>query len=281
MKCYIDAGNTRIKWQLGVKVQTHYQPWPTTARGLKTWAASLNAQRGGVIERFIIASVVPAERQAQLSQALESHYPDAAVQWVVSRARCCGVQIAYPDASQLGVDRFCALAAARQRYPKQNIILINAGTAVTVDYLRADGRHEGGLIMPSIAAITAGLNQLAPHLGVHWDKKPQMAAENATSHGLAVNTAGALQLGARWMQVSALTQIIAALSEDGVAQMAPQPVLLLSGGGADELQPLLDSRAVNVPDLVLEGVRLAARQAQPSIADSRAKKPVRDKAVAK
>jgi type III pantothenate kinase len=275
LKCYIDAGNTRIKWQVGVKAQTQQQSWPKSEAMLVAWAASLNPAGGGVIERFIIASVVPQDRQAQLAQALTTRYPDVIVQWIVSRARCCGVQLGYPDVSQFGVDRFCALAAARRRFPRQALIVINAGTAVTVDYLKADGRHEGGVIMPSLAAMTAGLNQLAPHLAPFWHQKPQMAAVGHSAElGLATNTAGALQLGSRWMLASALAQIIIALSEGALSasEQESPPVIVVSGGGAVELLPLLDLKVISVPDLVLEGIRIAARQPQPSGLKKTAKK---------
>jgi len=275
LKCYIDAGNTRIKWQVGVKAQTQQQSWPQTAATLAAWVASLKPAGGGVIERFIIASVVPQDRQAQLAQALATQYPDVMVQWIVSRARCCGVQFAYADVTQFGVDRFCALAAARQRLPRQDLIVVNAGTAVTLDYLKADGRHDGGVIMPSLAAMTAGLNQLAPHLAPFWQQKPEMATGGSGSgRRLATNTAGALQLGSRWMLASALAQIIEALSEHTEPQSKQQrpPQILVSGGGASELLPLLNPTAISAPDLVLEGIRLAARQPQPAGLSQAAKK---------
>jgi type III pantothenate kinase len=260
---------------VGVKAQTQQHAWHQSNTALAAWAASLEPAGGGVIERFIIASVVPQDRQAQLAQALMARYPDVPLQWIVSRARCCGVQLGYSDVTQFGVDRFCALAAARYRFPRQAIIVINAGTAVTVDYLQADGRHEGGVIMPSVAAMTAGLNQLAPHLAPFWDQKPQMATgEHSVGLGLATNTAGALQLGSRWMLASALAQIITALSagEVPLSAQARLPVIILSGGGAGELLPLLDPGVISVPDLVLEGIRIAARQPQPAGSSKTAKK---------
>jgi len=275
LKCYIDAGNTRIKWQLGVKAQTQQQPWPQTDAMLAAWADSLSSGRACAIQRIIIASVVPQDRQAQLAQALTTRYPDVPVLWLVSRARCCGVRLGYLDVSQFGVDRYCALIAARHRFPQQALIAINAGTAVTVDYLQADGRHEGGVIMPSVAAMTAGLNALAPHLAPFWHQKPQMATVgHSTEIGLATNTAGALQLGSRWMLASALAQIISALNEAAWSASAQgcAPLIVVSGGGASELLPLLDPAAISVPDLVLEGIRLAARQSQPSGLSQTAKK---------
>lgn len=267
MKCYIDAGNTRIKWQIGVKAPTEQQPWPQTDALLAAWADSLSSAGARTIQRFIVASVVPQDRQAQLAMALTARYPQVPVLWLVSRARCCGVRLGYRDVSQFGVDRFCALVAARHRFPQQALIVINAGTAVTVDYLKADGRHEGGIIMPSVAAMTAGLNALAPHLAPFWHQNPQLATVGHSAEvGLATNTAGALQLGSRWMLASALAQIISALNAAASCASAQEhpPMSVVSGGGASELLPLLDATAISVPDLVLEGIRLAARQSQPA-----------------
>ncbi len=269
MKCYIDAGNTRIKWQIGPKAVMQSLAWSEWDVGLDLWVDRLNTRAQGkpVVDRFIIASVVPPARQTQLAETITQHFPHVPVQWIQSRARCCGIQFAYPDMTQFGVDRFCALVAARRRYPRQAVIVINAGTAVTVDYLRTDGVHEGGVIMPSMAAMAAGLNQLAPNLAPFWTQGPQSGAGGmGEGKMLATNTAGALQLGCRWMLASALAQIVEALSDGAKQELAESiaPATVVSGGGATVLMPLLSPTAHWMPDLVMEGIRLAARQPLPT-----------------
>lgn len=253
MKCYIEAGNTRIKWQIGPKGEAKALAWNEKSK----WAQqlALSAAQSRPVSRIVIASVAPEPLRYWLAETLAAHYAEVPVQWIKSRARCCGVKLAYPDVSQFGVDRFCALIAARHRCPNQAVVVINAGTAVTIDYMASSGQHEGGLIMPSLAAMKAGLNQLAPNLSNCWGGKP--SAVRAEIGWLATNTADALQLGSRWMLVSALSQTLQAIYE----HVAPSPLAVIVGGGdAADLQSMLGPVAQVVEHLALEGVKILARQ---------------------
>ena len=252
MKCYIDAGNTRIKWQIGPKGKPKGLAWAEKSQ----WPEQLTASVGkGPISKFVIASVASESLRQWLAETLVANYADVPVQWLKSRARCCGVKLAYPEVAQFGVDRFCALVAARHRCPDQAVVVINAGTAITIDYMAPTGQHEGGLIMPSLAAMKAGLNQLAPNLSNSWEKKSSEVGEK--TGWLATNTADALQLGSRWMLVSALSQTLGAMK----AHAAPLPLAVVIGGGdAIALHGLLDPAAQVVEHLVLEGVKILARQ---------------------
>lgn len=253
MKCYIDAGNTRIKWQVGPKGGTQALAWEDRSQWLERLMASV--PDGQKISRFAIASVAPGSSRQWLAEELAAHFPDATVQWLKSRARCCGVKLAYPEVAQFGVDRFCALVAARQRCPDQAVLVINAGTAITIDYIAASGQHEGGVIMPSLAAMKAGLNQLAPSLSDCWESRT--VGDDSETGLLATNTADALQLGSRWMLVSALNQTLNAMR----AYAAPAPLAVVIGGGdAAALQPLLDPAAYVAEHLVLEGAKSLSRQ---------------------
>ena len=253
MKCYIDAGNTRIKWQIGPKGEAKALAWAEKSQWLEQLAASVG--KSPAISKFVIASVASESLRQWLAETLAANFADVPVQWLKSRARCCGVKLAYPEVSQFGVDRFCALVAARHRCPDQAVVVINAGTAITIDYMAPSGQHEGGVIMPSLAAMKAGLNQLAPNLSDRWEtNSPGVGAEMSW---LATNTADALQLGSRWMLVSALSQTLGAMK----AHAAPLPLAVVIGGGdAIALQALLDPAAQVVEHLVLEGGKILARQ---------------------
>jgi type III pantothenate kinase len=69
----------------------------------------------------------------------------------------------YADPGQLGADRWAALIGARQIH-RGTVLVVNSGTATTVDVLSSSGFFRGGVILPGIelmkealAARTAGL----------------------------------------------------------------------------------------------------------------------------
>jgi type III pantothenate kinase len=253
VKCYIDAGNTRIKWQIGPKGKPKALPWAEKSQ----WLEQLTVPVGKcpAISKFVIASVASESLRQWLAETLVANYADVPAQWLKSRARCCGVKLAYPEVAQFGVDRFCALVAARHRCPDQAVVVINAGTAITIDYMAPTGQHEGGLIMPSLAAMKAGLNALAPNLSDRWESNESHVG--AQTAWLANNTADALQLGRQWMLVSALSQTINAMR----AHAAPCSLAVVVGGGdAMAVQAMIDPAAHVTENLVLEGVKILARQ---------------------
>lgn len=262
MKCYVDAGNSRIKWRIGPKGAVQALDW-AEAEQLGARVRQSAERQNADIRRFAIASVVAPERGALLQSQLAATYPGVPALWLKTRARCCGIRLGYPDPTQFGVDRFCALAAARERYPDQAVLVINAGTAVTLDYMNASGEHAGGIIMPSVRAMEAGLTALAPNLGPFFsaevvESPSERKKKSPGSVGyLAVDTHSALILGAQWMMAAAVNQMAAALMEDAAT---PTFRVLIGGGGGGDLLPLLGVPAQYVPDLVLEGVARAARQ---------------------
>jgi type III pantothenate kinase len=253
VKCYIDAGNTRIKWQIGPKGEAKALAWTEKSQWIEQMSSS--SGKNPTISKFVVATVSSESLRQWLAETLAANFANVPVQWLKSRARCCGVKLAYPEVSQFGVDRFCALVAARQRCPDQAVLVINAGTAITVDYMAPTCQHEGGIIMPSLAAMKAGLNTLAPNLSDRWESPESGVGAQTT--WLATNTADALQLGRQWMLVSALSQTINAMR----AHAAPCSLAVVIGGGdAIAVQAMIDPAAHVVENLVLEGVKILARQ---------------------
>src|SRR6516162_10723505 len=90
-------------------------------------------------------------------------------EWLVASDYACGVTNRYARPAQLGADRWASLVAARRRSTATDLfppacVVVNAGTAVTIDALDVDGVFHGGLILPgmrlmlqALAENTAGL----------------------------------------------------------------------------------------------------------------------------
>ena len=111
--------------------------------------------------------------------------------WLTASAAACGVVNGYATPEQLGADRWAALVAARLRahttdlFPAP-VVVVNAGTAVTIDTLDADGRFRGGVILPGLRLM---LRALADHTSC-------LKSAPGTYQDDPVNTADALYSGA-------------------------------------------------------------------------------------
>ena len=157
-------------------------------------------------------------------------------------AECAGVRVAYPQPQRLGVDRFLALLGARAA--GGDVLVAGVGTALTIDLLDAGGRHHGGRIAASPALMRQALHQRAV----------QLPAGGGPYSEVADGTEAAL--GSRCLG-PAVALVERSLQQAG-RQLGHVPALLLHGGGAEALLPLLPQATLRAA-LVLEGLALWAR----------------------
>lgn len=237
----IDAGNTRIKW--GVH---DGRGWLTTAAVPTAESGTLHhAWHGASLAQRAIASNVAGPSVAHdLQSACERR--GIKLEIVRSPASAAGVTNGYRDPSQLGADRWAALVAAHA-LGRRHAIVVNAGTALTIDALTAEGRFLGGLIVPGPAMMrgaldrgTAGLRQTQGRFA----EFPQATPDAITS--------GAIQAA-----VGAVMRIAAAMERNGT----PAASVLLSGGAAEEIRAHLPLACTIHENLVLDGLVVLARQA--------------------
>lgn len=162
---------------------------------------------------------------------------------------------------RVGLDRLLnAVAANELRPPDQPVIVIDSGTATTVDYITEDGVFAGGAILPGFALSAEALHRytaLLPLLSLA-DLGPDLPAP------LGRNTREALRSGIYWGQVGAIRQLVAVLAAQltppsaGPARAQPSaPWLLLTGGGAAWLATQFPD-APQVPSLAMHGLVLTA-----------------------
>lgn len=226
----VDAGNSRIKWGLHNGTGWSEQSWVATVR------PELAPQWAGLPDpEAIIVSNVAGNAAAQNIEA-------ACKQWrtkpcfIRAEATQCGVRNGYATPHQLGSDRWAALIAAHHLYPGRDLLVVQSGTAVTIDTLAADGLFRGGLILPGFSLMLDALTRNTAGL----------AAQHGKFADFPDNTADAIFSGA--------AHAIAGAVERSYRTLSTQPLCLLSGGDMDILLPVLDIPAQAVNNLVLEGL---------------------------
>uniref|UniRef100_A0A486XQF5 Type III pantothenate kinase n=1 Tax=Rheinheimera sp. BAL341 TaxID=1708203 RepID=A0A486XQF5_9GAMM len=100
------------------------------------------------IKAVYFASVASQEKVAIIKQLLGlDHLP-----WrqVYSDSQAYGVRNSYQQPQTLGVDRWLAMLGAQLLFPAADLLIVDAGTAVTIDWLNSAGQHEGGWIIPGL-----------------------------------------------------------------------------------------------------------------------------------
>ncbi len=237
----IDQGNTRIKWALsrsgalvegafgavaGDAIDLTRPPWPAVS-----------------IDRIVLASVADDARAQALMQQLRADRSPPVVR-VRTQSRWGDLINGYALPDDLGVDRWLGLIAARTGWHGRPLLVVSAGTALTVDALAADGRHLGGVIAPGLAAMRQGLLDAAPGLKRH--------AGGRESDDWALASDEAIASGCLQAALGLVERARSRLSSPADA------LLLMTGGDAPRLLPALVGAVEHRPRLVLEGLAICA-----------------------
>lgn len=98
--------------------------------------------------------------------------------WAASSENAQGVQNNYTKPLSLGSDRFVALVGAKKLFPNQYCIVVDCGTAVTVDALTSDGVFCGGVIIPGLQLWGDSLTSRAKQLDAHEPDRPSVLAKD-------------------------------------------------------------------------------------------------------
>ena len=154
------------------------------------------------------------------------------------------VLVRYPE--RLGIDRLAAAVAAdRLRAAHHAAIVIDSGTAITVDCVSAQGAFLGGTISP-------GLQLSLRSLHAHTDQLPSTCIDRVPPL-IGDETSQAMRAGVYWMTTQGLIGLVQQLRNElgGPCQV------VATGGGLPVLMPLLADGVQYVPHLVLSGLALA------------------------
>ena len=250
----IDAGNSRVKWGWMEIDKDGGSRWSSIATvSLIEFAASSDhinpfSATHEDPERIIISNVA-GDGARELLINWTSIF-DAAPLWLKGEARRCGVTNRYERPDTLGADRWAALVAARAAHTG-TCLVVNAGTATTIDMLAADGSFLGGSILPGVELMRFVLHE---HTG-------RLPLQPGTVQQAPRNTLDAIETGCRNAQAGAVERLYRAF-----AKIAGTPPLCLIGGGAG--QPLaeeLDVPRRYVENLVLDGLARIAQDEKAAV----------------
>jgi len=238
----IDHGNSRIKWALS-GAGTWSRGEPIGYRSDETDFSALESIEAP--QSILVSNSAGPQALACLEDFCESQWR---LKPRILRARSaqCGVTSSYVEPESLGSDRWLALIAAHQLY-KGPLAVIDCGTAITCDALSAEGVFLGGVISAGPEAATQALLSKAAHLDLdemRYTGVFNTDTSSAVSSGSLVFTIGGVE--------KALTEFQSKLG-NGFR-------VLMTGGWAETLTPLLSIDATVYPDLVLQGIQVVAGQ---------------------
>jgi type III pantothenate kinase len=244
----VDIGNTRIKWatwrdgRLGRLKAREHAGWTQREFGRELFGA-----RSGEPNRILVASVA-GQRLNRAFRAAALRVVGVRPEFVASARTAAGVTTRYVEPWRLGVDRFMGAIGAHHYARGRAACVVNAGTTLTIDLVDAQGVHRGGAILP-------GFELMVESLFRNTDGIARRARGEAAGRGLfARSTRAAIDRGASYASAALVDRAV----WEARRALATLPLVVLTGGAAARLAPLVRSRHAHVPDLVLRGVALQA-----------------------
>lgn len=247
MMLLLDVGNTAIKWGVwrdGVITDTgHFRH--RDAGDIRVLAEEAWKQLP-VPKTMVVANVAgPAVAKDITSWA--GTLWNITPQYIEVTSAAAGVCNAYANPRDLGVDRWAAMIAAHHDC-RGVVCVVDCGSAITIDVLGPDGMHQGGMIAPGISTMRDSLVESASGI-----RMPQIDMAQPVTL-LARSTAEAVNNGVVYMAGAMIDRVVA----DVAAQQDGGIEVVMTGGDADRVLPLLGWNPRLDPDLVLKGVAILA-----------------------
>lgn len=224
----LDLGNTSLKAAIQqdrqLEIVLQHGDIPALANAVKTSP-----------QQIWLSSVASQARTQALLTLLQTHW-DVPVQQVKVSDYQHHLPTRYA-VDQLGVDRWLAMLACFYT-DRQACLVVDCGTAITLDLVMPDGQHAGGYILPGLHMMQQSLLQ---NTAIPWP----VADANANAM-LAQNTAAAIGCGSG--------QAVAALVEKMLKQAPSGTKLFIGGGDADKIGAMLDIPYTKMQPMVLQGL---------------------------
>ena len=251
----LDLGNTGIKvgvgdregvtasWVLPTDREADEEGWMARISEL----LEIEAVEPRQVRASALCSVVPMV-EAPLRRALEVLLPKPPL--AAPGDLNTGLSSAYETPEELGPDRFMAAAGARGLFEDNSLVVVDFGTATTIDCVQG-GLYLGGFICPGVETSLRGLREAAAKLG-GISLKPEGGMEEGPE-GLEPGRTTAQSVSRGFLHG------FAAMVQNMVERLHPffgeKPLLVAAGGYAKLVSPLCPAIAEVRQDLVLEGIR--------------------------
>ncbi|MDR1529165.1 MAG: type III pantothenate kinase [Burkholderiales bacterium] len=242
----LDAGNTRLKWGIAER-----HGWTSFGSVSNDRIGALRITQWKKLPRpnRVVGANVSGEAGRSRIETQIAHWHIKA-EWLSVTQEACGVKNNYHVPRALGVDRWAALIAIRQRQLAQTdaplpYLIVTSGTTITVNALTADGVFLGGAILPGVSSmryvLSTNTSALTLNLPVGSYHEYPLSTEDAIYSGSVDAIVGMIRA---WRERLAVSHELS----------AHEIPVVITGGDSDFLMPYLPEPKQIIAHLVLEGV---------------------------
>lgn len=237
----LDVGNSSTKWRL-----------MEGARRIKGGRCVLDGESLDSLcamgaTSLWVASVAGDEEEEWIERGFRRR--GVAPHFIRTRSECAGVRNSYLHPECMGVDRWLAMLAAYRRV-RGGAVVVDAGTAATIDLVADGGEHIGGYILPGFKMMCSSLTGSTGRVRYDGEVKPTLEPGRQT---------GECVEAASWL---ALVSSVRGAVDRYISSVGSAPAVVMTGGDAGTLALLAGRDASDwevVDELVLDGLAIAAQ----------------------
>lgn len=240
----LDIGNSRIKWGLldggNIDKTGHISQERIRDKGLQVLTSKLPRQ----VDEVFVSNVAGTSFATRLSGVVGMHC-DCDVRFARSQKQGWGLKNSYSQPRRMGVDRWVAMVGAWAEV-QDACLVIDIGTALTLDAIDSSGAHLGGQIIPGSRimanALSEGTSDIPSVRSLPAGKAPSMQMFGRS-------TAAAVREGVQNAIVGAVDRAFETLQLGDC-----EPTAVLTGGDASRILDALATTPLHRPHLVLQGL---------------------------
>ena len=256
-KLLVDAGNSSIKWSLldGEQLSKMQSYQYGKRSSIETYFGLVEEQlKTSKIDEVIMVSVLGDSYIETVKKY--THQVSLKFFNVESSANIAGVKNAYAEPHKLGTDRLVAMVAAYHLDQNKVSIVIDSGTATTIDAVDSKGQHLGGLILPGIDLCGQSLLEKTEQLAL-FNENDYLHKPNIFSS----NTKQAIASGSLYGLAGAIENICVKMEEEIKRRVSPNTKgehiirVLICGGSAEKLLPHLPEKVIHCNNLIMQGLK--------------------------
>jgi type III pantothenate kinase len=240
----VDVGNSRIKWGRCADGRV-LEAVSLPPEDQTIWQAQADSWGLPSPASWAVCGVDPARRDRLLHWITERG--DSVLHLRHAKQLPLAVNLEFPD--KVGIDRLMDAVAAKSRCDSTPAIIVDAGSAVTVDWLDANGTYCGGAIFPGLRLMTEALH-------THTALLPIIEIKNPAPPLPGTSTPAAMEAGVFWAVIGGI-QSIATHLEGAMNRKATR---FITGGDSALLHQALGDDYTLWPAMTLEGIRIAAEE---------------------
>lgn len=234
----VDLGNSNASVGL-FKGRRLSRSWPVKFSSIPEFERALRGHARGEVEGACVSSVVPSA-DARVRRFLRKAF---GVEPIFASHKNAGMRVNGYNARQLGADRLVAAIGAYERY-RRPVIVIDAGTAITIDLVNRKGEFAGGAIVPGLGTAAESLYGAAEKLPL-VKPKPARSVKGK-------DTRSAINSGIVHGYAGMIDHLVRELKRES----GTKSLVVATGGDAKILKTVCRTIDRVHPHLVLEGLRI-------------------------